>query len=119
VEDINGSWQKTLNLSDLNNPETLWADLGRDGGAWFAGGGRVDALQGVVVLMAGSVQWQAHEDWMMFGHTKARVYRLETVILGRHINVFTSRVGEILKVELPNKITLRNDAFEHFSRPGA
>jgi hypothetical protein len=57
---------------------------------------------------------QAHEDWMQFGHSKARAYRLEMELLGNHIYVFTSRVGEILWVELPGNITLRNDAFEHF-----
>jgi hypothetical protein len=36
------------------------------------------------------------------------------VFLGGHIYLFTSRVGEILWVEFPNGITLRNDAFEHF-----
>jgi hypothetical protein len=42
------------------------------------------------------------------------VYRLETEVLGRHIYLFISRVGEILRVEFPDNITLRNEAFAHF-----
>ena len=64
--------------------------------------------------VASGIHWQAHEDWIQFGHSEARAYRLETEILGRRCYVFVSRVGEILWVEFPNKITLRNDAFSHF-----
>ena len=42
------------------------------------------------------------------------VYRLETSVLGRKIFIFVSKVGEILWVELPDKIVLRNEAFGHF-----
>ena len=114
VEDFNGNWQKTLNLSDLSNPNAVWADMGGTPFLSLLAAAGLTPSKESLSLMAGSVKWQAHEDWMMFGHTKARVYRLETVILGRHINVFTSRVGEILRVELPNQITLRYDALEHF-----
>jgi hypothetical protein len=114
VEDYNGSWQKTLNLSDLSNPNMMWADMGGTAAVSLLAAAGLAPSKESMSLMAASVVWQAHEDWMMFGHTKARVYRLETVMLGRHINVFTSRVGEILRVEFPNQITLRNDAFEHF-----
>jgi hypothetical protein len=114
LEDGSGLWQKTLNFSDLSNPDMLWADLGGTAALTLLAGAGLAPSRESLSRVAGSVEWQAHEDWMMFGHTKARVYRLETVILGRHINVFTSRVGEILKVEFPNQLTLRNDAFEHF-----
>src|SRR5208283_4339849 len=45
---------------------------------------------------AGGTEWQAHEDWMQFGHSKVRVYRLETDFLGQHVHVFISRAGEVL-----------------------
>ncbi len=57
---------------------------------------------------------EAHEDWIQFGHSRVRAYRLETQFLGQHIYIFISRVGEILWVEVPNKLTLRNEAFSHF-----
>jgi hypothetical protein len=114
VEDHGVRWQKTLKFSDLHNPEKLMDDLG--GSATLgvlAGMGLAPSMESLT-NMAGNLDLQAHEDWMTFGHSKAHVYRLETVILGRHLYLFTSRVGEILWVEFPDKITLRNEAFEHF-----
>jgi len=114
MEDNRGNWQKSLNFSDLSNPDMLWADLGGSPALSLLAGTGLAPSKESLSRLAGSVEWQAHEDWIQFGHTKARAYRLETVILGQHLYLFTSRVGEILWVELPNKITLRNDAFEHF-----
>jgi hypothetical protein len=114
VEDGHGPWQRTVNFSDLRDPEAVWLDM--DGTAllgMLAETGLAPSKDSLSRL-AGSVEWQAHEDWIQVGHNKARAYRLETVILGRHIYLFTSRVGEILWVEFPDKITLRNEAFEHF-----
>jgi hypothetical protein len=107
------NWQKTLSFSDLRDPEKLFGDFG--GGPFVALLGSALPLQkDAFSQAASSIQWQAHDDWINFGHSKARAYRLETEILGRHIYIFVSRIGEILWVEFPNKITLRNDAFSHF-----
>jgi hypothetical protein len=114
MEDNQGRWQKTLNFSDAREPEATWADFGGTAAlSLLAGAGLTPPKEGIGRL-AGAVEWQAHEDWMQLGHSKARVYRVETAFFGRRIGLFTSRVGEILWVELPNKITLRNEAFEHF-----
>jgi hypothetical protein len=109
-----GSWQKTLKLSDLRNPEALLGDLGGDPVLALLSGAIMPLQKDTVSQVALGIQWQAHEDWIQFGHSKARAYRLETEVLGRRIYVFVSRVGEILWVEFPDKITLRNDAFSHF-----
>ncbi len=108
VNDEHGSWTRTLNFSDFQNPEVLLEEVG---GSY---------LEGMIGLTAGSLDsaakmmhWQAHEDRMLVGHSRVRVYRLEAHVLGRSINVFISRVGEILWIELPNQITLRNEAFSH------
>ena len=60
------------------------------------------------------MEWQAHEDWMQFGHTKARVYRVETEFLGRHIYFFTSRVGEMLLGGIPQQAHLPQRGVQHF-----
>jgi hypothetical protein len=114
VDDNGESWQKTLKLSDLYDPETLLGDFGGESVLGMLGGPALVFQKDALSQAASGIQWQAHEDWVQFGHSKARAYRLETVILGRHLYVFVSRVGEILWVEFPNKITLRNDAFSHF-----
>ena len=113
--DDNGTiWQKTFKFSDLRNPETLLGDLGGAPALALLGGSALPLQMDSLSQVASGIQWQAHEDWIQFGHSKARAYRLETEILGRPFYVFVSRVGEILWVEFPDKITLRNDAFSHF-----
>jgi hypothetical protein len=48
-------------------------------------------------------------------HASVRAYRLKTRILDRYdIVIFVSRVGEILRVELPDEIVLTNDQLYTF-----
>lgn len=114
IEDHGASWEKTLKFSELRDPEALWAEFGETTALSLLAGAGVMPSKESLSSVASSMDLQAHEDWMQFGHSKARAYRLEMELLGNHIYVFTSRVGEILWVELPGNITLRNDAFEHF-----
>jgi hypothetical protein len=114
VEDGNGNWQRTFHFSDLRHPEAIWSDMGGTALLGMLAGAGLEPSKESLTSLAGSLEWQAHEDWIQIGHNKARAYRLETVILGQHFYLFTSRVGEILWVEFPDKITLRNEAFEHF-----
>jgi hypothetical protein len=113
VDDSGGSLQKTIRLDDLRHPEKLLEDLGPGYALGLLGSG-LPLSQDSVSRAATEMQWQAHEDWMQFGHTRARVYRLETDFLGQHIYLFISRAGEVLWAEFPNKLTFRNEAFEHF-----
>jgi hypothetical protein len=114
MEDHGVSWQKTLSFSDLRDPDALLSDFGGTALLSLLAGAGLTPSKESLSGLAGSMDLQAHEDWMQFGHSKVRVFRLETVFLGRHVYLFTSRVGEILWVELPDNITLRNEAFEHF-----
>lgn len=105
VNNGDGAWQRVLKFSEFDHPESLLEEFG------------VPDVPGLGVManqaVAAGVHWQAHEDWLAIGHSKARVYRLETEFLGQPIRIFTSRAGEILWVDGPNKITLRNEAFSH------
>ena len=65
-------------------------------------------------LSSMGLKWTAHNHLMQFGHSKVRVYKLETKIFDRPIFIFVSRVGEILWVHLPDDLVLSNDAFTHF-----
>ena len=57
------------------------------------------------------LEWQARNEWMPMGHSRVHVYRLETTFLQKYkIVIFTSRVGEILRVELPGDLILLNEA---------
>jgi len=114
VNDGGGNWQRTLKFSDFQHPESLLAEIGGLDGLGFAGAANLPLQKDSLTQAAAGIRWDAHEDWMQFGHNKVRVYRLETEIFGQHLYVFTSRVGEILWVEAPDKLTFRNEAFNHF-----
>jgi hypothetical protein len=109
-----GSWQKTLKFSDFQHPESLLEEFGGTGLLGFAGAANLSLQKESITQAAAGLQWEAHEDWMQFGHSRVRVYRLETEFFGQHLYIFTSRVGEILWVEAPDKLTFRNEAFSHF-----
>jgi hypothetical protein len=109
-----GGWQSTLKFSDLQHPEMLLSELAGVESLGIAGAALMPLRTESLSQTAAGIKWDAHEDWMQFGHNRVRVYRLETEIFGQHLYVFTSRVGEILWVEAPNKLTFRNEAFNHF-----
>ena len=116
VSGDNGVWQRAFKFSDLENPTALLSDIGGVEAIAMAGAATaaMPMQPEAVAKMASNIKWEAHEDWMRFGHSKVKVYRLETTFLGQHLYIFTSRVGEILWVEAPNKLTFRNEAFNHF-----
>jgi hypothetical protein len=52
---------------------------------------------------------------MRIGHSPVRTYRLQTRALDKYqITIFISRVGEILRVELPDELVLVNDQLAAF-----
>ena len=61
------------------------------------------------------MRWEAHEDRVAFAQSKLRVYRLDTFFMGQRIEVIVSRIGEILWVDLPFKISLRNQAISPYN----
>lgn len=113
VTDDSGTWQKVLKFSDLRDPEALVQKLGGDVDIGMLAA-LVPGGKNGLVAAAHAVKWQAYADTMQFGHSRVGVYRLETTVLGRKIFIFVSKVGEILWVELPDKIVFRNEAFGHF-----
>jgi hypothetical protein len=59
------------------------------------------------------LRWEARDDRISIGHTPVRAYRLEARLLGRYdVVVVLSRVGEILRVELPGDLVLMNDQLD-------
>ena len=56
------------------------------------------------------LKWDAHYEWLRIGQNRVRIYRLEAKLLDRHrIVVLVSRVGEILRIELPGELKLINE----------
>lgn len=110
--------QRHILFSDLQaHPEALLADLG--GGAkvpWLA---LLPSLD--LAPRSGRLNFSllpllsARQDWLRMGHTPVRVDRLEARFLDKYrFALLTSRVGELLKVDLPGGVVLLNDALQAF-----
>jgi hypothetical protein len=105
VNDDTGVWDKTIPFSDLQDPQALLGNFA-DPLALGLLGLNTNLLGGT----GAGLSWEAREDRIKFGQAHLRVYRLDTLILGQRIEVIVSRIGEILRVDLPFDITLRNQA---------
>lgn len=113
--DENQPWEQRFRLDELSRPEALLAGLG------------VPLPPGLLPLLlppeltagprrlALGLQWDARSDWFYLGSARVRVFRVSARLLDRYeVRLVLSRVGEILRLELPRQITLVNDALAHF-----
>lgn len=99
-----------LRFSDLRNPATLTYKLLGASAGDFASEAGLATVAGNASSLALGMKWDAHEDLLRFGRTPVQVYRLHTRLVDRYeVNIFVSRAGEILRVELPGDYRLVND----------
>jgi hypothetical protein len=111
MDDAGSSWTRTYKFSEFRDPAKLLGDLGYPLGPMLAvPGSPVEEPQELSPGLG--LTWTARNDWLKVGQTRVRVYRLETVVMDQYrATIFISRVGELLRVELPGDILLINDAF--------
>lgn len=112
--------QRSFTFAQLRNPKALLQEVAGPvplalltGGllAGLAEGGASPELAAPPALQKLSLglQWDSRQDWLKVGSAKLRCYRLQARLLEKHqVIVYISRVGEILRVELPNEIVLQN-----------
>lgn len=110
IQDGESQWNRAFSFSDLERPSGLAAEFL---------GPYANELLGNIGLPSGPVssdssdlgiEWDAREDNFWIGHAPVRAYRLQTQLLDRYrITIVVSRVGEILRVELPDELVLVND----------
>jgi len=105
------AWEQTLDLKDLAQPQALMGlpglalPLGPLAGLWPAGR-PLDARQ-----LALGLNWQAWSDTLKIGTARTRVYRLKARFLDKYeVTAVLSRVGEVLRLELPDNVLLLNEA---------
>ncbi len=96
----------SVRLDDLRNPQSLLPTVG---GPWA--GLLASALPGPATAPRPlRLTWQAHHDRIRIGNSQMRVYRLQTRILDRYeVRLIVNRVGEILRVDLPDDFRLVNE----------
>lgn len=107
--------KQTLHFSDFRNPGKLIDDLGVASTLPMAAaflpnltsaGGGTNSLS-----LSLGLKWEGRQDWMQMGHSRVKVYKLRAHILDKYEAVIiVSRVGEILRVQLPGDMTLVNEA---------
>lgn len=106
------AWERTFDPEELRSPEAILRKLGLPApmSGWLAALG--------VGLPAGGtgwgleLRWEAYQDWIRLAHARTRVFRLRARLFeDQYLEVLLSRVGEILKVELPGQIQLLNEGF--------
>ena len=118
------TWSETFRFEDLKNPSKLLGGLplpipllGMAGllNINFLSSSDTNSSKATVPSSYLGLRWECRQDWLRFRRSRMRVYRLQTRLLDRHsITVFVSRVGEILRAELPGNITLVNEAIANF-----
>lgn len=110
AEEGDAAFNQVFKFSELTNP----GELARQFGDPFALGW-MSALGFSGQWPAGSkaslgLKWEARHDSLRIGHSAVRAYRLEARLLERFgVVIFVSRVGELLRVELPDEVVLVND----------
>jgi len=110
-QDGEESWSRTFTYEELRNPRNLVEEFGGPLAVAMIG-----PLSGLGATPTGGnlslgLKWEARNDSLKIGHSPVRVYRLQARLFDRYqAVVIVSRVGEIMRVELPNGIQLVNEA---------
>jgi hypothetical protein len=125
-QDEQGKFERVFTYADLQNPNALVEEIaGPVAAGVIRNLGLLTHLPGGVPvsppaankstalapwLNSLGTKWEACHDTVKLGHSNVPAFRLRTRILERYqATLFVSRVGEILRVELPGSIVLLND----------
>jgi hypothetical protein len=109
-QDDTGKFSRVFKSSEIENPEALLQEFGGPVTAGLMAGLGVPSLRDHKLVQSLGLNWEARHESIKLGHSSVRAYRLEARLLDRFsIIVFVSRAGEVLRVELPDGITLTND----------
>jgi hypothetical protein len=104
--------ERVLTFEELRDPDKLLRELGgpllpATLGAMGITVPSVDAAQSLSL----GLKWEAHQDRLTIGNAHIRGYRLRARLFDRYqVVLFVSAVGEIMRVELPDEVVLRNEA---------
>lgn len=110
---------RRLRFADLNSPERILRALGYPIPPGLLGQLNLPlaGIAGGATNLSLGLRWEARHDWHRMGNARVRVYRLQTRLLDRHeATLILSRVGEILRVELPQGWSLVNEALIGYER---
>lgn len=110
LDDGESQFERVFRFAELQNPETLLRELGGPFADELLEGFVPQAVTQEVSSPALDVKWEAYLDAIRIRHESVPIYRLEAQVLGRYpMAIYVSRVGEILRAELPGGIVLVHD----------
>jgi hypothetical protein len=110
-----GAWEQTFTFAELSDPKKLLRRLGGPFAGLATQGLFAQLPAGTPRQLALGLRWEATQDWLRVAHARTRVYRLRARLFeGHEITVLLSRVGEILRVDLPGNLRLLNEGFAGF-----
>lgn len=111
IDDENGHSDTSYTFAELRNPQKLLREIGGPLLPATVAALGVPISTNQLSGLSAALQWEARQDWLQLGRTRLRAYRLRGHLLDRfEVVVYVSPVGEILRVELPGKILLVNEA---------
>jgi hypothetical protein len=111
MDDRDSSVERTFTFAQLSQLDTLLPAFGNP--LWLAWLG--DSMQGFrgksPRQLTLGLNWEARTDRFKIGHSRVRCYRLQVRLFDKYqVVLYLSRVGEILRAELPNDILLVNES---------
>lgn len=110
IDDGAAQTERAFKFSELSDPQALLQQFADPLSATVLNAGGLPPGSPGLRSLAGGLKCEARNGWMKIGRASVRAYRLEIGLIDRyHAVVYVSRVGEILRVELPDELVLVND----------
>jgi hypothetical protein len=115
VDDGEEKFERVIKFSELQNPQALLRESGVPLAAGLLNNFGMFTPEAQSTSLKVGLKWEGREDSMRIGHSPVRTYRLQSRVLDKYqVTIFISRVGEILRVELPDEIVVVNDQLAAF-----
>ena len=105
-------WINSFSFEELRNPQRLMSQLESPILATLLPQllSTVTSTNNAAPSLSLGLKWETRMDWLRIGRNRVRIYRAEAKLLDQYrIIVLVSRVGEILRIELPGEVKLINE----------
>jgi hypothetical protein len=101
--------ERDVAFADLENPNALLREFAGNFGGGLLGVLNLPMMPAESATLAQNIRWEAHRDRLKIGQEPVSVYRLETRVFDHPVVIYTSTLGEILRVEVPGGLTATLD----------
>jgi hypothetical protein len=101
--------ERNIAFDKLEDPDVLLRAFAGNFSGGLLGALDLPVLPQGSAALAQNLHWEARRDRLKIGNEPVSVYRLETRVLDHPVVIYTSTLGEILRVELPDGLTATLD----------